>query len=235
LSSTAPCSSNRASKRLEREVLVVDAGPTGRRPVRRSGTVKRLYRRGVGDRGELLPGHRRREPAPPGIGRSEYADAIVRSRQFLVVVDEDPLAPLLLPPGRGPHRRRASRARGRSRSRRAVTSTNSPARLDPDEDVDPAVAAGLGPPAAGPSSSRSSARGNPGHPHGVGETSLPGWGSRSIPQLVGAVDVVATYRPRGWKVRRAHVGAPDRHRDLGPGRSPRPCARLGKVISTDSR
>src|SRR5205085_11384491 len=65
--------------------------------------------------------------------------------RVLVVVDEDLLAALLLPPGGRHELRRASLDLAREREGAAADDAELPARLDPAVDVDAAIAGGLRP------------------------------------------------------------------------------------------
>ena len=94
------------------------------------------------DLGELVPGHRRGDRRarlrPDAVGRGDRAVAGV-----LVVVDEDALAALLLPP-LGRHLARQAPLELAPEGDRGVADVGErPARLDPDVDVDAAAARGL--------------------------------------------------------------------------------------------
>ena len=171
--------------------------------------MKRLYAAGSVTVASSSQRHRGRDrrtrDRPQGVRRGDRAVPAV-----LVEVDEDPLAALLLPPGRG-HAVVALLQLAAEADRGVPHVDELPARLDPHEDMDAAVAAGLGP-SPQPQLLEQLAR-DPGHPHGVGERRT-GLGVEVDPQLVGAVDVVTAYGP-GVEGERAHVGAPDRDRDLG--------------------
>ena len=120
------------------------------------------------DRIELVPAEGRRylrarsRPHRPGA-----EDRLVW--RILVVVDEDALAALLLPPGRGHQLRPPSLQLAGHRHGRAAHLVRRPARLEPDVDVDAAIASRLrhrahrrarqtagGPPAPPPESSQTS-------------------------------------------------------------------------------
>ena len=176
---------------------------------RRSGTVKRLKSLGSVSAGELRPGHRRGDGCagqrPQGVGRGDGAVAAV-----LVEVDEDALAPLLLPP-RGGDPVVALLQLAAEADRGVPDVAELPVGPDPHVDVHAAVARRLRV-ADQPELLQQLAR-HPGHAHRVGEG-----GARLRvevdAQLVGSVDVVATDGP-GVEGQRAHVRAPHRHRDLG--------------------
>ena len=112
---------------------------------RREARRHRRHREVLGlDLGQLVPGDRRRD------GRVGSPAHRVRGRdrsvaRVLVVVDEDALAALLLPP-RGRHLlRQPPLDLACERERRAAHDRELPVRLDPAEDVDAAVPRGLGP------------------------------------------------------------------------------------------
>src|SRR5271168_1883795 len=92
---------------------------------------------------DLVPVQRRRYlgawPGPDGPGAE---DRLVR--RVLVEVDEDALAALLLPPGRGNQVRPPAFQFARDRHGRAAHLVGVPARLEPDVDVEAAITGRLG-------------------------------------------------------------------------------------------
>ena len=191
---------------VDRRVAVADLGEARRH--RRDREVLRRRPR------ELVPRERRRHRRtglrPDAVGRGDRAVARV-----LVVVDEDALAALLLPPLGGHLARQAALELAAEGDRGVADVGERPARLDPDVDVDAAAARGLG--EAGVAELASSSRAVGGDPHGVGEV-----GARLRveveAQLVGMVDVVAADGPRVERDR-AHLRRPADDGDLGRGRS----------------
>ena len=116
---TSPSSAKRARHRRHREVLGLEVV-------------------------QLLPAERRRDgrvgTRAHGVGGGDRAVARV-----LVVVDEDALAALLLPPRGRDELRRAPLDLARERERAAAHLAETPVRLDPARDVDAAVARRLRP------------------------------------------------------------------------------------------
>ena len=155
------------------------------------------------DLGELVPrdrrGDRRARLRPHAVGRGDGAIARV-----LVVVDEDALAALLLPPLRRHLARQPPLELAPEGDRGVADVRERPARLDPDVDVDASASRGLREAGVAELVQEHARLG--GDAHGVGEV-----GARLRveveAQLVGMVDVVAANRPR-MKRDRAHLGRP---------------------------
>ncbi len=157
---------------------------------------------------ELLPGQRRGDRRaglrPDAVGRGDRAIACV-----LVVVDEDALAALLLPPLGGHLARQAPLELAPEGDRGVTDVREGPARLDPNVDVYAPASRRLG--------ESDVAELVQEHPRGAGDAH----GVRVVrarlrveveTQLVRMVDVLAPNRP--WMERdRSHLGAPadDRH------------------------
>ena len=155
------------------------------------------------DLGELVPRHRRGDRRarlrPHAVGRGDRAIAGV-----LVVVDEDALAALLLPP-LGRHLARQAPLELAPEGDRGVADVGErPARLDPDVDVDAAASRGLREAGVAELVQQRARLG--GDAHGVGEVRAR-LRVEVDAQLVGMVDVVAANRPR-MKRDRAHLGRP---------------------------
>ena len=187
---------------VDRGVPVADLGEPGRH---------RRHREVLGrDLGELVPRqrcrHRRARLGPDAVGRGDRAVARV-----LVVVDEDPLAALLLPPLGGHLAGEAALQLASERDRGVADVGERPARLDPHVDVDAAAAGGLR--EADVAELVEQRPRLAGDPHGVVEV-----GARLRveveAQLVRMVDVVAAHGPR-VKRDRPHLRRPADHRNLG--------------------
>src|SRR6185312_15241216 len=123
---------------------VVDGGPrvaVALEPARDGGERQLV---GV-DVVELVPANRRRDlGAAPCADRPRPEDRLVR--RVLVVVDEDPLPALLLPPRRGEDVRAPALELAGRGDRGRANGVRVPARLEPDVDVEPAIAGRLGKP-----------------------------------------------------------------------------------------
>ncbi len=143
---------------------------------------------------------------PDAVGRGDRAIARV-----LVVVDEDPLAALLLPP-LGRHLvGEAPLELTPERDRRVADVGERPARLDPDVDVDASAARGLREAGVAELVQQRARLG--GDAHGVGEVRAR-LRVEVDAQLVRMVDVVAANRPR-VKRDRAHLRRPADDGHLG--------------------
>ena len=160
--------------------------------------------------GELVPRHGRRDRraglGPHAVGGGDRAVAGV-----LVVVDEDPLAALLLPPFRRHLAGQAPLELAAEGDGGVAHVGERPARLDPDVDVDPAAAGGLGKPDVAQVAEQHARLG--GDALGVGEVRA-GLRVEVEAQLVGMVDVIAADRPR-VEGDRAHLRGPGDDGDLG--------------------
>ena len=158
---------------------------------------------------QLVPGDRRRDgrvgAAAHRVGGGDRAVARV-----LVVVDEDALAALLLPP-RGRHELGAALDLAGERERAAAHDREVPLRLDPARDVDAAVAGRLRP--ARPPHLRERLAHDRRDALAVLER-RPGLRVDVDPELVRLVDVRATRRPR-VEVDDGEVRRPGDLRDLG--------------------
>ena len=156
------------------------------------------------------PSQRRRDRRarlrPDAVGRGDRAVAGV-----LVVVDEDALAALLLPPLRGHLAGQPPLELAPERDRRVADVGERPARLDPHVDVHAAAARGLREARVAELAQQRPRLG--GDAHGVVEV-----GARLRveveAQLVGMVDVVVAHRPR-VEGDRAHLRRPADDGDLG--------------------
>src|SRR5262249_38270678 len=152
---------------------------------------------------ELLPAERRRDgrvgTGADGVGRSDRPVA-----RILVVVDEDALAALLLPPRGGDELRRAALDLARKRERAAPHLAETPLRLDAACDVDAAVARRLRP--------ADEAELVKGLLHDrrnllrLGEAGA-GLGVDVDPELVRVLDITPPRRP-GMEIDRGEIGGP---------------------------
>ena len=162
------------------------------------------------DLGELLPVEWRRDGrarlGPDAVGRRDRPVARV-----LVVVDEDPLAALLLPPARRDLIGEASLELPAEGDRRVADVGKRPPRFDPDVDVNAAPAGGLREAAVAEFLKQLARPG--GDERGVFEVGAR-LGVEVEAELVGMVDVLAPHRP-GMEGDRAHLAGPGDHRDLG--------------------
>ena len=151
--------------------IVADGSPAA---AKRAGTVARV--RSPGSTSATSSHSSGHDTRPSALLRTEYAGGHGAVAGVLVVVDEHPLAALLLPPLRRGERRHLALDGPGQRQRGAPHLGEVPPRLDADVHVDPARARGLreaDEPCASrtswttPATSRTVAKGT------------PGWGSRS--------------------------------------------------------
>jgi hypothetical protein len=187
---------------VDRRVRIADL----REPRRDRGNGEVLRRH----RGQFLPGERGRDRRPRlrphAVGGGDRAVAGV-----LVVVDEDPLAALLLPPFGGHLAGEAALQRAAEGDRRVAHLGEGPAWFDPHVDVDAAAARGLR--EAGVAEVIEEPAGLGRDPHRVGEVG-PLLRVEVDPQLVRVVDVGIADRP-GVEGDRPHLRGPGDDRELG--------------------
>ena len=163
----------------------------------------------VGDLRELLPRHRRAHRCTrAGAQAPRTGDGAVPV--VLVEVDEDPLAALLLPPGRR-HPVVTPLELATEADRRVPQFPEGPARLDAHVDVDAAVAARLR--VAPHAEVLEELARDSGDALRVGEARAR-LRVEVDAQLVGVVDVRSAHRPR-VEGQRAHLRRPDQGRRLG--------------------
>src|SRR5512133_2119288 len=129
-------------QRLERLRRVVDRGPRVAVALQPARDARERELVGM-DVVELLPGDRRRDlGARAGAHRPRPEDRLVR--RVLVVVDEDPLPALLLPPRGGEDVGTAALELARRGHRGEANGIGVPARGQPDVDVQSSIAGRLG-------------------------------------------------------------------------------------------